>query len=406
MLFHPQRILAIRSSTGTPYLSRPEAFLVTNIVLSYSVALQFRYIIYAFQDMKRLAITDFLGQATKVVISPILIFLGFKYFGPIVGFLFGLVLVIVSRIWSIPLKGRPVKINEKAIMFTYALPAFIISMGWLIFTNGQYVLLTALQNPAVTGLYTVGLLLTSILVVVPTTLNSALLPITSQLSVERDSENRRGRLIQSVLRYSILVTLPLAVVLFLFSETAILLFSRAEYLSASKFFPLLIVGSVIYGLGGIFQDSIYAIGKPKANRNIVIIMTLVFLILAFPLIYLFSAMGAATAYTISATLLTILSYMYLKKHVKLTIPYSSVIKVMFSIIVSFGSLYLILGVIENLLLRVFFASLSFLIYLVILLPLKFYTKDDIKILDFIAKKIPIIKDYNKILQNLIKKFVG
>src|SRR3990172_4773614 len=38
MLFHPQRILAIRSSTGTPYLSRPEAFLVTNIVLSYSVA--------------------------------------------------------------------------------------------------------------------------------------------------------------------------------------------------------------------------------------------------------------------------------------------------------------------------------------------------------------------------------
>jgi len=399
--------LLVLSPIILPILKIPMSVLVLSgaILVTYSIALQFRFIIYAFQDMRRLAVTDFLSQLTKVAVSPLLIFLGFKYFGPLVGFLFGQIILVVLRIGSIPLTGKSVKINERFIMFTYAMPAFITGLGWLVFTNGQYVLLTALQNPAVTGVYTVGLLLTSVLVIVPTTLNSALLPITSRLSAERDLKNRRIRLIQLVLRYSLLITLPLAVLLFLFSETAILLFSRVEYLSAVKFFPLLILGSVIYGMSGIFLDNIYAVGKPKATRNIVVIMTLVFLSLAVPLIYLFSATGAAAAYTISSALVFLLSYLYLRKHLKLSTPYGSIFKLAISLIVSFGFLYLVIGIADNLVLRLILAALSLLLYLTILVPLRFYTKDDIKILDFFAKKSPILNKQIIRFRDLLAKFV-
>lgn len=48
MLFHPQRVLPHSPSTGAPYLSRPGAFLVSNIVLSYSVAYLLGYSIPTF----------------------------------------------------------------------------------------------------------------------------------------------------------------------------------------------------------------------------------------------------------------------------------------------------------------------------------------------------------------------
>ena len=374
------------------------------ILFSYSIATHFRYIIYGFQDMKKLMITDVMGQLSKLLVSIILTLLGFKFLGPLIGFLFGQVLIILSRIGSIPLKGTGGYIDKKYVMFNYALPGFIVGIGFLVFTNGQYVLLTALRTPEVTGLYTVAMLLTSFLVFVPTTLNSALLPITSQLSVERNAQIRQRKLIQLIIRYSLLMTLPLAILLLMFSKIAILLFSRVEYLSASSFFPVLIIGSVVYGIGGIFLDNIYAIGRPKVTRNIVILMTLTFLALSFPLIHFLSALGSALAYTISAILMTLMSFWYLRKTIHMSLPYYSIIKLLISIIISFGLFYLLMNLVQNIVFRLVLAFLSSLLYLIILVPLKFYTKDDMKILDFLERRIPFLNKQIVKLRDAMTKY--
>lgn len=376
------------------------------ILFFYSISSQFGYIIYSFQNMKKLAITDLIGQLFKLVVSTILILFGFKYYGPLIGILVGFILIALLRIKSIPLRGEIVEIDKKLIMFNYALPAFITVVVWLVFTNGQYVLLTALKTPEVTGIYTVAMILTSMLIVIPSILNNALLPITSQLSAKKNAKNRQSYLIGLVFRYGLFLTLPLAALLLLFSKTAILLFSRAEYLPASKFFPLLILASVIYGFGNVFNKNIYAIGQMKVNRNIVIAVTLVFILLAFPLIYLFSAMGSALAYFISTLLLGSLSFFYLRKFLKLSLPWNNIGKLMVSAIVSFGALYAIMSVFKGLLIGIVFGCIAILLYLVILIPLKFLTKDDIKILDFLIEKSPILNKKMVGLRNFLSRFVA
>ncbi len=394
------------SSFISSVLKMPVNVLLISVLalFSYSVALQFRYIIYSFQEMKVLAITDIIGQVGKLVISLALILFGFKYFGPLIGFLLGNVIMIILRFRYIPLKLKTGKIDEKSIMLTYAIPAFIITLCWLVFINGQYILITALKGPEVTGIYAVAMVLTSYLVVIPTTLNSALIPITSSLSIESDAKVKQSRLIGLVLRYSLLITIPLAVLLVLFSEPAILIFSRAEYVSASQFIPLLAFASLIQGISGIFLDNIYAVGQPKVNRNILIFGTLIFLLSAGILIHLFSALGSAIAYTISAVFLVLVSYMYLRNKIKLGFPFKGLAKLILSAAFSFGLLYLIMGYVHDFKIRILFALMSCMLYLIVLLPIKFYKDEDIKVLEFFSTKIPIIGKYVVKLQSLLSKF--
>jgi O-antigen/teichoic acid export membrane protein len=375
-------------------------------LLVYTISSQFGFIIYGFQNMKKILITDFIGQTIKVIVSIFLIFLGFKYFGPLIGFLIGFVVVALLRVGSIPLKGEIKKIDQKEIMLIYALPAFIATIFSLMFLNGQYVLLSMLKTPTVTGIFTVAMLLATPLAVIPQTISNALLPIISQLSVDRNSKKTQAYLIWMVLRYSLIIILPLAIFLILFSKPVILLFSRAEYLSASQLFPILALGSIIYGCGSIFLGSLYAMGKTKIYRNILIVTTVAFLVFAIPLIHVLSGLGSAIAYILSATFLALLSFFYTRKFLKSDFHWKNIMKLIMSILISFGFLYLVTRFTQGLFIGIVFAVISCLIYLLILIPLKFYTIDDIKILDFLIKRTPILKKEIAKLRNSLSKFTG
>jgi len=220
-------------------------------------------IIYAFQNMKLYFSTDLWGVLLKDVLAIFLIFLGFKYFGPIIGFIVCYFLIFVFRSLKIRLKGRPSKIDKKVVLLEYALPAFISSLAWSIFSSGQYALLSMIQDTRATGIYTVALIITIPIVALPNTLASALLPIVSSLSANHQTKNQQKRLIELVARYSFFFSLPIALFLIIFSKQVIVIFSSEKYLEASNLFPILAIASVIYGLGNVFLSNLYAIGKPS-----------------------------------------------------------------------------------------------------------------------------------------------
>jgi len=401
-------VIFLLSQFIAPVLKIPAtALLMGGLVLfSYAIVLLFRYVIYGFQNMRVLAITDFIGQSIKVFASPILILLGFKYLGPLVGFLLGNVLIILLRIRYIPLRGSAIKINKRFIVFNYAFPAFITMVAWLIFFNGQYVLLSVLKNPQVTGLYTVAMTLSSILAVIPATLNSALLPITSQLSIREDTKKKQVRLIELIFRYGLLITLPLAILLIVFSETAVLLFSRVEYIEASRFIPLLVLGSIAYGIGNIFLENIYAIGKTKVYRNIVVVVSVVYLLLAFPLIYRFSAFGSALAYVITTLLWAFLSFLYIRKFLNFKPSLVDMGKLLISIGIFFVFLNLLNSLSQNILFKGFLACIGILLYLIVLILLRFFSKDDIRIFDSVVRKSPILNRLTVKLWNFLLRFIS
>jgi len=386
-------------------ISQAVIFLVAIALFILSLSSQLGNIIYGFQNMKRLFLTDLCGQVTKVSISAILIFLGFSYFGPLLGFLFGILVLSLLRFFSISFKGKFGKINKKEIFFNYALPAFIAGLAWIIFVNGQYVLLTILKNPEATGIFTIAMVLTSPIVVMPQVLTQALLPIISQLSINHNSKAKQSYLIQLVFRYSLFVSLPVALFLIIFSKQVILIVSRAEYLPASQLFPILAFASIIYGLGNVFLSNLYAIGKTKLNRNIVILTTVTFFIIAVPLIKHYSAFGLSLAYFFAVTTLSLLSFFFMKKFLKITLPWKNLWKIVIASSISFCFLYFAVSLTPGLLIGIVFAIIAGIIYLTILIPLRFYSREDVETLEFLSTKLPFFKKQILLLVKLLSKHV-
>ena len=375
------------------------------VMISLTLASISGTIIYAFQNMKFYFLSDFYGVLSKVFIATLLIFLGLKYIGLLIGFVICYFLIFLLRIIKIRFEGKEAKINKKEILFEYALPAFISSLAWSIFSSGQYALLSIIQNPKVTGIFTVALILTIPIVALPNTLASALLPIISFLSANRQTKNQQRELIELVARYSLFFSLPIALFLIVFSKQVIVIFSSEKYLEASSLFPVLAIASVIYGLGNVFLSNLYAIGKTKLNRNIVLLTVAIFLAIVYPLTKLYSALGMAISYFTSILVLSIVSYFYIKKFLNAEMPKKDFTKILISSLISFAFLYLTTKITSGILIDFTLLVFAGAIYLFTLALLKFYKREDLKILEFFEERTPILKKTIHNLKTFLEKFI-
>jgi len=357
----------------------------------------YQYILCGFQRMKKVFVSSLVGTIGKVAISLILIFLGLSYFGPLIGITIGFFITFTLSYTSFWLKIKGSQINQRQILSEFVLPAFVGSLAWMLFQNSQYVILTIIKNPSVTGIFALALILSSVIHIVTNTLVTALFPIISQLSA-RGTKRKQAYLINLVLRYSMFFTLPLGLLFILFSRQVILIFSSVEYLSAVQFFPILIPAAIIFGYGIIFLENLYAIGKTKIHRNIVILTALTFLFTSLPLTYLFSAWGLASAYLMAVILMTVLSILFMKKYLKLGLPVKMVGKILLACLLSFGFLFVLEPIFIDFFVRTLFAVISAFLYLFILLFLKFYTKEDVNIIRFFANRTP--SAFKKVLYSL------
>ncbi len=372
-------------------------------VLSFSDV--FNFILRGFQKMRKVAITEFIGRLVKVLIPCILIFFGIHYFGFLIGVLLGVAITGILRFKLSFLTAATEKINQKHIIYEYALPALITTLSWMLFLNGQYVILTLLKNPEVTGIFTIAMVLTTPLVIIPKTMSQALFPIISQLNVNHNKKRRQCNLIKIVFRYALLISLPLMIFIILFSKQIILIFARAEYLPAHNLFPILAIASIIYGCGNIFLSSIYAIGKTKIQRNIVIIASTIFLALSVLLTHLFSAIGMCTAYAISIFIIFVLSLFFIKKFLQFRLPWKDIGKLIISSIIIFSFLFYMIRITQGLIFGIILAIISGLIYLLLLIPLKFYNKQDLVLFNFIIKRLPILRKETKKILDYFSKFI-
>ena len=361
-------------------------------------------IIYAFQNMKTYLSTDLFGVLLKDVLALTLIFFGFKYFGPIIGFIACYFLIFLLRSSKTKLVEKFSKINKKEILLEYAFPAFISSLAWSVFSSGQYALLSIIQDTRATGIYTVALIITLPIVAFPNTLASALLPIISSLSANHKTKNQQKRLIELVARYSLFFSLPIALFLIIFSKQVIVIFSSEKYLEASNLFPILAIASVIYGLGNVFLSNLYAIGKTKLNRNIVLLTVFTFLVLVYPLTKKYSALGMAISYFTSILVLSIISFFYIKKFLNVEIPKKDFIKILISSLISFSFLYFAVKITSGLLIGFLLLIIAGVFYLILLLILKFYKREDVKILEFIASKLPKFRKWVSTVKDVLERF--
>lgn len=361
-------------------------------------------IILGFQNAKWSAITAAIGQALRTVLSAVLILLNMKFLGPVIAFLSGSFLMFIGRINYLNYRQKPVRINEKELVLKFGIPAFLAKLTNLLLLSGGPLILALFHTPNDVGVFSIALLLTSQLSVIPNIFSSALFPITSLLSVDRRSEKRQARLINLIFRYSLMITLPLLIFVVLFSGELIVLLSQVSYLGAKSLVPILSAGSILLGVSYIFTNSLYAIGKPNIQRNLIIDTAILYLLLAFPLSYFFSSVGTSIAYAVSALILFVFSFAYLKKILKFDIPWRNISKLLLANAISFGILYLLSNFAPNIWIGIAFTLITGLSYLILLLVLRFYTRDDIELINRLIVHLPAVKNLSKILIRIISRF--
>lgn len=387
------------------FIKLPSDALILSVTILFSVIISsfFGSIIYGFQEMKRFFKTDLIGVLVKVLLTFILLFFGFDYLGPLIGVLVGYTIVDLMRFrksWFFPSTDR---INGKKIFFSYSLPAFIASITGLVFSSFQVVLLATLESQEVTGIYALAFLITSVVLIIPSVLSQALFPITSLLSVGRRIK-KQSYFIQLVFRYTTFLILPVAIFLVFFS-TPIILLLRPEYLGATVLFPALTLAAILFGLSQVFLSNIYALGKTKLHRNIWIFLSIVFLVLAPFLIKLYSAQGLASSYLISSVLAFFISYHFIKKILNLKIRWTNLLKVVTSSII-FSFFLLLSDLLEvPLIIKILVALSGSIVYLVVLIPLRFYIQEDIRVLEFIATRITFSKKQILSLAKFLSKWL-
>jgi len=401
-------LLLLASPIITTILKIPTSVIFVTAVNMLLVSLwtYFAAVLTGIQNMKKIVTTNLAGMFVKVFVSAALVFLSFSYFGPLFGYMVGVFVVVVLRIpFKFLAKVKKEVLDKKQIFFDFALPAFTAGLALLVFSNGQYVLLTAIKNPEVTGIFAVALILTNPIISIPNVLTTALFPIISQLSLDHNSKGSQRYLINMVFRYALFFSMPIAILLIFFSNNVILLFSRSEYLPASALFPILAIASVIYGIGNVFNQTLYSLGKPKTQRNIILATVLLFFSLAIPLTIFLSALGICLAYLMSVSFLNFASYKSTKKILKIRLPWDSVKKILVASLFLFLFLYAIARSVTNIFITIILCAVAGLVYLEILFLLKFYTKQDVVVLQSIAEKSPVLKKQLMGFVNFLSKFV-
>lgn len=370
----------------------------------FTLSTFFGYIMYGFQEMRTFFTTDLIGVIIKLFFTIILLLLGFGYISPLIGVLLGYILIDLKRFrksWFFP-KSRE-KINIKEIFLDFALPFFTSSIAGLMISNFQILLLASLKGQHVTGGYSIAFLIASIISTFPGVLSQGLFPTISQLSVGRRTKIQ-SNLIKLVLRYALFVILPLAIALIFFSKHVLLLL-RSEYIQMTDILPILTIASVSFGLGQLFLSSLYAIGKTQLNRNIWVISALTFVLISPILIGIYSAQGLAISYTITSFIFLILGYYFIKKTLKLKIDWRNLFKLTLPLCFLSLFFYLIDTIQTSLLIKIILTIFGGFIYLLVLIPLKFYKKEDVKILHIIFERLPMMRKQFLVLLKWFSKYV-
>ena len=355
-------------------------------------------IIFGYQKMRKYFLSDALGYLAKVVLLIFLIYSGFHYVGAIIAFLFSFFIAALIR-FEKKFFSFSGSVDKKFVFFEYAFPAFLASLFSLIISNSQYIILTLLKNPEITGLFGVAMTISSIVPIIPNTLNLGLFPITSQLSAHKGKKRQQAYLITLVLRYSLFFGIPFTIFLICFSKPIILIFSSSKYLQASQILPIVATAAFVCGVGNIFLTSLYAAKKPKINRNISLLISGIFLLLAIILTYYYSAIGLSISYLISVSIGLILGYVYLKKFIGVKFPKEDFLKVLGGSFVFFILLLFVDLIPINLFFKTILVFFDCFVYLILLMFLKFYKEEDIRILRYVGRRMPF-------LQKLTSKIIG
>ena len=283
------------------------------------------------QKMKYTALADSIFQGSKILISIVLIFLGFGSFGIIAGFALGSLIAVSIGLKLIRklLRDNPLKKKKKVedlpnlrhVMRFSALN--YLSLGTsLLGLQICYILLGSYYNFSSVAVFGISALLSVIVGGVTESVGRAILPTTSEKREDSD-ERDLSVAVNFAFRLSIVLSGFIYIVLLIAPAQVLSLLSK-EYAAASQVLSILILAAIGGSLTAFLYFMLNGMGKPQWVAKISIISSSMEIGLAFLLIPYFGMQGAAIALLIGTLAGDFLAIYYTRKLETLNMSYSNI----------------------------------------------------------------------------------
>jgi stage V sporulation protein B len=281
------------------------------------------------QKMKYTALADSVFQVSKILISVVLIFLGFGSFGIICAFALGSLITaaIALKLVRKLLLDNPQKKKEEdlpnlrhVIRFS-ALNYFSVGIS-ILSLQICYMLLGSQHNFSSVAVFGISALIAGIVGGVTESVGRAILPTTSE-KTEGRNEQDLSVAVNSAFRLSIVLSGFIYIVL-LISPAQVLSLLSKEYAAASQVLGILVLTAIGSSLTTFIYFMLNGMGKPQWVARISIISSSMEIGLAFLLVPYFGIWGASIALLVGVLAGDFLAIYYTRELESLNMSYSNI----------------------------------------------------------------------------------
>ena len=257
-------------------------------------------------------------------------------------------------------------------LFKEALPLALSSVIWIIYYQIDIVMLSLMQGDAAVGIYSGAQKLFQPFSLIPTALLMSLFPVMS--ASFKTSKDRLVKSYRLSLKHLLIIALPIAMGITFIADKIILLIYGAEFANSTTVLQILIWGLVFTFPNFVLFNLLIAIDKQKLNTFSMGLCAIVNVTLNLFLIPILSYNGAAIATVMTNIILFVANFYFVSKHLHVLPLYKMVIKPIISGLLMCAFMYYFVDI--NIFLLILLAGI---VYLVALLALKTFSKEDVDI---------------------------
>lgn len=342
----------------------------------------------AFQDQFTYSVHNF-SRNFLVVLFVSIGFLFFGHYGilvPLTSYLVSCAILLsffgylfYKKIFSAFRASRNRKSFDFKRLLLFGVPATLSSLGFLVITYADTLILTYFKPLEQVGLYNVAVPIITLMIYFPIAISLAIRPMSAELWIKREIKSLNF-VIENTNKYALIVLLPAAALLCAYPDLVLRLLFGDKFVGASSALVILSIGAIFYGIAHININFIFGISGPKLTTYIWISAAILNVILNFVLIPKYGIVGAAIGTMMSYMLLFFLSAYFLFSKAKTPVNYLRY----FLILVSGATFLSLINYLKKvvslpiILESVMVGAFSILIYILLLFVFRVVTVSEIK----------------------------
>ena len=385
---------------------------LTPVIYIFAVAIPFRTflkdILETFRAFKRMdyfaGIENILQPFMMLMLTIILIYNGYGVLGVTVAYTLSVVSAGILGFYILQSKLLPVlggykKTQNRRELFIYSFPLFIVGIGHTLSMNIDNFMLGWFPNVATSdiGVYNSALPTAYLVSSVSTVFAFILFPLIST-HLAKGEDIMVSKLISIAVRWTLVLALPLALLLVLFSEPILATLFGTVYADGNTVLSIVALGILLKSV--ITPIEKYLLARDKTNwmmfNSLATVATNIGLNYIFIPIY--GILGAGIAIALSLVVLSALILIEAILLLKISLSLSSIWKPVFSAILSLLSIYII-RYLEITAPAVAEAGLFLIIYTNVFVAVKGFNSEDLIIIEIAEKHLDM--DLT-ILKNLVE----